>query len=96
MIHITQKTQHAKHVRKTVTHDGDFDAVVISLDTGKSSIASGDRYKHTIYHNLGREPVGAQIILSDGETNMYVVQKDATKIIVKFTAANINVNVRIW
>jgi hypothetical protein len=77
--------------------DGDIDAIMYQInDTGDSSVASGDRYKHTINHTLGRVPVGCQIIMTDTEINMYVLEKDDNKIIVKFNAARADVTIRIW
>jgi hypothetical protein len=79
-----------------VRRDGDTNAVVVGLDTGDSSVAESDRYRHTIIHGLGRIPVGCQIILNDAPVNMYVMSSDYQKITIKFDASHVSVNIRIW
>lgn len=90
--------KHATEIPATeAIKDGDHDAVVFRIrDTGSSIIPPTDRYKHTIYHGLGREPVGCQVILSDKICNVMVVSRDINQITVKFDVENADVNIRIW
>jgi hypothetical protein len=77
--------------------DGDHDAIVYRVrDTGSSLAPVLDRYKHVIFHGLGREPIGCMVILSDKICNVKVVNKNENQIIVQFTAEHADVNVRIW
>ena len=88
---------HAYEVIPTVRVDGELDAVVVKItDTGDSSVAAGDRYKHTVNHNLGRVPVGCMVQMSDGFTRVKVVSADSQKITVQFEAARLYVHLRIW
>ena len=87
----------ASTVTKIPEKDGDTDAVVVTLDTGDSSVVANDRYKHIIDHNLGRLPVGCQITWSDTEgLSVYVVTQNENNITVKFNQARALVNLRIW
>ena len=84
-------------INGVVRDDGDMDAVVYRIqDTGDSSVVAGDRYKHTINHNLNRVPIGCQIIMSDDFANVKVIEKDRQKIIIQFDTARADVNLRIW
>lgn len=78
--------------------DGDLDAKVFKL-SGPTN--PGNAFEHRIYHQLGRVPVGAQVIMS----NIFAVllTKEATKdyIIVRVLNAIATqvpwyVNVRVW
>lgn len=88
---------HAREILTTVQTDGDHDAVVVSIpNTGVAAAAAADRYRHTIVHGLGRVPIGCQVIHKDKDCDVYVVSADENQIVVKFTAAEAAVNVRIW
>jgi hypothetical protein len=80
-----------------VIKDGDIDAIVCKIaDTGSSITPVLDRYKHVIYHGLGRDPIGCMVIYSDKICNVQVLSSDKNQITVQFTAENASVNVRIW
>ena len=90
-------TKHAHEVLTTPRRDGDIDAVVVRIDnTGSASAVATDRYRHQIAHGLGRVPVGCQVIFKDAACDVYVLSGDANQIDVRFTAAEVAVNVRIW
>ena len=85
--------QHTKEVLKGVLRqDGGIDAMVIRLED------SGAKDKnYPLFHGLGRVPVGCQIILKDKTCDVYKGTRwDATIIDMKFTAANADLNIRIW
>ena len=89
--------KHKTEVLKSAQKDGDFNAVVIRLEsTGDSGAVEKERYRHVLTHNLGRCPVGCQIILKSGIVDMYVLESNENDITVKFNAARIAVNIRIW
>jgi hypothetical protein len=71
--------------------DGDIDAKVIRIsDTGvKDSDVLLD-------NPLGRVPTGIQIILKDKDCDVVHVNSTRSKIVVKFTADNANINLRVW
>jgi hypothetical protein len=71
---------------------------VVRIDnTGSADAVDEDRYRHTIIHGLGRVPVGCRVILAEGgDCNLYVISSDANQIVVRFTAAEVAANVRIW
>ena len=86
-----------KFVDTKVRVDGDIDAVVVNIpNTGFSGVVANDRYKHVINHNLKRDPIGCQIIMSNEICNVKVLDYDKNKIIIQFDVANANVNLRIW
>ena len=84
-------------LRNQVRTDGDIDAVVYRIqDTGTNEEVAGDRYRHTISHNLRRVPIGCHVIMADDFVNVKVLEKDENKIIVQFDTARADVNLRIW
>jgi hypothetical protein len=88
---------HAKEIFTEPKRDGDTDAIVVRIpNTGDASIVVGDRYVHRIDHNLGRIPVGCQIIMSDAPCGVCVISKDESGILIQFDAARVDVHLRIW
>lgn len=88
--------KHAFEVIETQRKDGDFNAVVIKLGTGDAGVATKELYRHVIDHNLGRAPVGCQIIMSSAICNVCVIDKNENNITIKFDTARVDVNLRIW
>jgi hypothetical protein len=52
--------------------------------------------KMTLPNELGRVPVGCQIIKKNKDCDVFIVSADANKIVVQFTAAHADVNLRVW
>jgi hypothetical protein len=50
----------------------------------------------TLPNELGRVPVGCQIIKKNKDCDVFIVSADANKIVVQFTAAHADVNLRVW
>lgn len=87
----------AREITTTVRKNGDIDAVVVRVDnTGDSGSPIADRYLHVIEHNLGREPVGCQIVWCDADVRVYVDGQDSNRISVRFTGGGATVNLEIW
>jgi hypothetical protein len=71
--------------------DRDIDARVIRIpNTGAADT------KVQLFHQLGRVPVCCRMLMTDKSCILYVVSKDAQKIVVQFTAANCDVNIEVY
>ena len=92
------KVRHGTNaINEVIRDDGDMDAIVYRINnTGDPSVVCGDRYTHTITHNLTRVPIGCEIIMRDDFVNMRVLDKDDRKLIVQFDTARADVTLRIW
>ena len=84
-------------INEEARDNGDIDGIVYRIkNTGDPSVYYKDRYRHTINHNLNREPIGCMIIQSDDFVNVKVIEKDSNKIIVQFDTARADVTLEIW
>jgi len=82
---------------KARTTDGDMDGIIVRIDnTGDSSVAASDRYRHEIYHGLKRVPIGAQIIWKNKIVDMYVEAQNEQRIVLRFNTDYARVHVNIW
>ncbi len=83
--------KHASEAIDLAKKDGDFNAVIVRIpDNG----IAGEL--NVIDHNLGRIPVGCQIILKNAACDVYVVTSNENNIVVKFTVSRVDLNLRIW
>lgn len=71
--------------------DGDIRASVIQIDNTGS--ANTD---YQLINPLGRMPVGVQLIKMNKNVNMWVERSDNQRIVIRFSAANCDVNIRVW
>lgn len=80
-----------KNILTTWQTDGDFDAAVIAIhDTGSADI------DYVLSNPLGRNPIGCQIIRKNKACDVFITQSSTSSIVVRFTAANVDLNLRVW
>jgi hypothetical protein len=54
-------------------------------------------YRKTIMHNLGREPIGCEIIMNESQTKIVKIEsKNKNNITIIFSNSIVKVNLRIW
>jgi len=83
--------KHAFEVIEQPRKDGDFNAIVIRIpDNGIAEELN------VIEHNLGRIPIGCQIIKKNAACDVYVTTSNENNIVVKFTVGRVDLNLRIW
>jgi hypothetical protein len=74
-----------------INTDGDINAKVFRID------ATGLKNKdYEIVHELGRIPVGMQIIKKNKPVDMYIISENKNRVVVRFTEDNCDVNIRMW
>jgi hypothetical protein len=83
-------THHSREILKTIATDYDMDAKVIRIqDTGAKDT------NYPLVHELGRVPVGCQIILADKDVRFYKGTRWNNQTVdLKFTADNADVNLQ--
>jgi hypothetical protein len=82
---------HAHEATKDWKRDGDLDAMVVHVaDTG------AEIGPMVFSNQLGRVPVGVQIIRKNKACDVVMTAADQNKITVEFTAPHADVNLRIW
>jgi hypothetical protein len=86
------RIKHSREIQKTLSTDNDVDAKVIRIeDTGAADT------DYPLVHSLGRIPVGCQIILASKDCNVYKGSRWGVQVVdLKFSAANADVNIRVW
>jgi len=83
-----------KHIKDAITKwqiDGDLDAAVIRIPDTGAAVTSV-----VLPNKIGRVLVGCQIIKKNKDCDVFIISATADKIVVQFTAAHADINLRIW